>query len=379
MAHLIDIVGHFGTTFSYATVGSRVARALRSAELLGSVENLDPEWHPSMEDLRGDLLDARKGRHLLLFAPPNHYQDVWPKVYGRERSAIFMSPNTDTLADEHVSLCSEFGLAMTPSQWCETVVRRHVPGQETALLPLGVDSAYAKHRARHFDELCEGIARECPSDPRQRPGEHRTCVLHMSTDQSLPGRKGTEELLKAWSILQEGPLSGSSAQLLLHVPPALNVTVSYLVRDLGIYESVDVENGSLRGGGDAELIKLMRRADLVVAPSRCEGFGMIFLAALVLGTPLLCTYATGQADFLSGSSGWLGVPTARVDSMVGEEGNAPVVDPSVLATSLLVAMQPQTRRLLLQSAHYSDSAWGTWEAALPLWVDRLKRWTEGEL
>lgn len=371
MAHLIDIVGHFGTTFSYATVGSRVARALRDAGALGSVLNLDPQWHPSMGDL---CSRTEKGSHLLLFAPPHHYHDVWVRSYGREQSAIFMSPNTDTLAEEHAALCAEFGLSVTPSQWCERVVREHVPGQETLLLPLGVDSLYAKRRVRHLDELRARIAHKASP-----------FVLHMSTDQSLPGRKGTEELLRAWAILQEGRLGAAptvrGARLLLHVPPALNIPLSYLARDLGVYDSVIIENGLLHGGGESELLNVMLQADLVAAPSRCEGFGMMLLAALVLGAPLLCTYATGQSDFLADSPGWLGVPTAHVAPLAMEEGNAPVVDPSVLAASLLVAMQPQTR-LCLSPGVWSattDASWGTWDAALPVWVDRLKCWREGEL
>jgi hypothetical protein len=367
VAALIDIVGHFGTTFSYATVGSRVARALDEAGRLGLVMNLDAEWHPEHAGL-GQRSGGR-GSHVLLFTPPNHYVDVFAQQYGRERSAIFMSPNTDWLADEHSMTCAKFGLAIAPSEWCESVVRRHVPDASVALLPLGVDSVYATGREARQKRL------------RGRAASGTTCdVLHFSTDQSWPGRKGSEELLVAWAMLTHGPMKGRvDRQLLLHIPPGLYRDAMYRVRDLQIDRTVRLFTAKERGSSLGDLTEPFDKADLLVAPSRCEGFGMMLLASLVAGVPLLSTYNTGHRDFLADSPGWLGVPAPDVEAIAREEGWAPAIEPRVLAQSLFVAMQPDARLAMISTSQEwaSDHGdWGTWEAVLPRWSERIVEWME---
>lgn len=367
MEALIDVVGHFGTTFSYATVASRVAGALRDAKLLGSVSNLDPGWHPAHERFRGG--PRPRATHVALFTPPNHYVDAYPELYGRDRSAIFMSPNTDKLASEHAETCAQFGLAMVPSQWCETVVANAAPEVPVARLPLGVDASYAADR----------ISRQRRLRRRADPGG--MCrVLHLSSDQAWPGRKGTQELLLAWEALHRSGLPRSPTLALdLHVPPALRTDAEYLIRDLGIDETVTVLVGKERGA-EGELLALLDDADLLVAPSRCEGFGMMFLASLVAGVPLACTYNTGQVDFLIDRPGWIGVPSHGAEPLFGEEGNAPVIDAVALATTLSVAVQAEARVAMVSPlvtwSLREDPAWGTWDVALKEWVERLQLWME---
>jgi glycosyltransferase involved in cell wall biosynthesis len=362
---LIDIVGHFGTTFSYATVASNVARALREKGLLGDVSNLDVGWHPSHDDLRGR--GRQQGSHVAVFAGPFHYMEAFAEQYSRERSAIFMSPNTDRLADEHTETCAKFGLAMTPSSWCSSVVRRSLGLLDTqvATLPIGVSEVYAREREGRRMRLLEHAA--------ERPGCH---VVHFSSDQSWPGRKGTEELLSAWEILQQNGCMRSRARLTVHLPSALMAEATYRCRDLQIDKSVSLVTTGEHGSPDADLLALLDDADLVVAPSRCEGFGMMYLAALVAGVPLVCTYATGQTDFLSASNGWLGVPTATVDELWGEDGMAPVVEPRVLAATLSAAMETGARVRMVRSALADPlpPEWGTWPAAVGRWVERLTEW-----
>lgn len=361
MGDLIDIVGHFGTTFSYATVGSEVARALRADSCLGRVTNLDPEWHPSFVDLQESRGD---GRFVLLFTAPNHYIDAYVRQYGREKSALFVSPNTDRLAEEHARTCREFGLVLTPSRWCEQVVRRHVIGADVSVIPLGVSSSYITGREERTARLLS------------RAADGATCnVLHTSTDQTWPGRKGTEELISAWAIIES--LIEDQARLTLHVPPSLHRSTEYLVRDSQVDRTVKVVAGDLKGTVSIE--DVVKEADLIVAPSRCEGFGMMYLASLVAGVPLVCTYNTGQKDFLRHAPGWLGVSTDDTDRIDREEGLAPVVEPHILATTLAVAVQPEARIQMVrcnQDWLGNDPNWGTWGNVLPQWVARLRKWME---
>lgn len=373
MTAKLDIVGHFGTTFSYATVGSRVADALAAVGCLGTITNLDPEWHSTFARFRERT--GPKGSHVLLFTAPNHYVDGFARIYGRERSALFMSPNTDRLAKEHAQAAYKFGLLICPSRWCEEVTRRGV-GIADAFdkkggdrmptvwhLPLGVDEALEEGR---YDRISRIGALS---------GDDQVLVMHFSSDQSWPGRKGTEPLLFAWSMLSA--TERERLMLRLHLPPALMREAMYMVRELQIDESVDIVLGAERGSSREQLVEQFNEADAIVAPSRCEGFGIMLLSALVAGVPLVCTAQTGPFDYLRHLDGWIGVATAETGELAYEEGQAPVVEPRALLSALRVGLQPRSLALmatvLAGTESYHD--W-LWPEVLPAWVERLTSWME---
>jgi hypothetical protein len=325
---------------------------------------MDPEWHPAHVELRSRPV---RGTHVAVFTVPFPYMTTYAESYGRERSAIFLSPNTDTLGGQYARTAEAFGLLMAPSAWCAAVADRGIKGTpDIAVLPLGVSHEYAATRNSRMANV------------RFRAGlGDAPRVLHLTTDQAWPGRKGTEELLAAWAILADtGRLGGPrlGARLTVHVPPAMRPVVMFRCRDLKIDDTVDVVSGSLLGTDDAPLTNLFDEVDLMVAPSRCEGFGMMLLASLVSGVPMVCTYNTGHSDFLTGAPGWLGVPCATADDLHGEDGKAPTVEPAVLAETLAVAMQPSVRLALVKRVTAQEPGWGTWEDAGPQWADRLAEW-----
>ena len=357
MTGIVDIVGHFGTEFSYATVASSVARALDDAGLLGIASNLDPKWHPKHRWL-ADRTMRGHGTHVLLFTPPHHYVDAYAQMYGRERSALFVSPNTDTFADEHALTCAQFGVMLCPSGWCRRVVERAVPDAETILLPLGVDEDLWDQEAAdaRFARMSNG------NDP---------VLLHLSSDQFWPGRKGTEELLEAWALAK----LGNNASLLLHVPPALLIPATYMIRQLDIESSVELVSGDQRGGAGS-MRELFARADAMVAPSRCEGYGIMLLSAIYAGLPLICTYNTGHADFLSRAPGWVGVPTRDMGPIPGETGQAPIVEPVALAASLNVAVTQHALLRLMWTNDWRGDVGLTWPRRTQEWARAIGQWVE---
>jgi len=54
-----------------------------------------------------------------------------------------------------------------------------------------------------------------------------------------------------------------------------------------------------------QLVSLYRHSDLLVAPSRGEGFGLPMAEAMVFGLPVLTTGFGGQTDFCSHETAWL--------------------------------------------------------------------------
>lgn len=362
---MIDVVGHFGSHLSYATVASRVARALRAAELLGRVDNLDDVWLEEHADLRswGSQHLAKDGSHAVLFADPREYLfSAYESRYGAQRVAVFASPNTTRMDRERRGVCDRAGLVIAPSRWSLDAVRARqepeVLDRQLTLLPLGVDDAYLGLRARR-----QLVAR---ATPRQ--------MVHFSTDFSWPGRKGTEELLRAWDVAR--PLMEHKPELVVHLPSAIYEPAHFLAAELNILDSVELRPMPLRGSTDAQLIALYEAADWVVQPSRCEGFGMMMLAACVSATPLITTYCTGHEDFLSQFGGWIGVAVgSKLDELMGEEGKSPVVEAARIADALVAASTYSMFVRAQAGAVVTDHAerW-TWTGVTPEWVETLKEW-----
>jgi glycosyltransferase involved in cell wall biosynthesis len=365
---VIDVVGHFGSLLSYATVASEVARALREAELLGDVSNLDADWYPQLQDLR-QTADQRSS-HVLVFAVPNHYLDGYPGIYGRERAALFVSPNTDQLAKEHAETCAKFGRIIVPSAWCEDVVAsslRSNGSSEVVTVPLGVSPLFCANKALDMDRRMRDGCRE------------KRRALHLSTDRFWPGRKGTEELLAAWRRLVDGD-PDLSWQLTVSVPPPLVLPATLTVADMGLSDHVEVASTPEHGMSDTELAGLYADADIIIAPSRCEGFGMMILAAILNHCPLVTTYNTGHADFLANIDGWLGIPTSHSAPLSGEVGLAPVVESGVLSNTIRSAMVYIVREQMISAVKRDlselDEGWGTWPWATARWVAYLTQWVE---
>jgi glycosyltransferase involved in cell wall biosynthesis len=350
---MINVVGHFGSTFSYATVASALARRLRRDGLLGRVINLDDRWAPAHRDLAAE---STHGTHVIVMSTPRHYFDAFVTEYGRDRSAIFACPNTDNLSKEYAETCAKFGVAIVPSTWCEDTVRLCSSPGEIVRLALGVEDIYV--------------------DLDVKEGASSNRVYHFSTDQWWPGRKGTEELLEAWKLALKRNLFERAYTLHLHVPQALESTVQYKLADLGLMRSVVVEVAEERGSTDAALAECMAKAVAVVQPSRCEGFGMMFLAALVAGVPLIATPVTGQRDFMLTTPGWLGVPIGGLDPVASEEGLAPSIDPEALALTLATGLSDHGLWVMRRGNSESRSVapkW-TWNAVLDSWVEWARQW-----
>jgi len=353
------IFGHFGSRLSYATVASNVARGLRKRGFLAGVTNLDDKVIEEHEDL---MAGSDKGTHAILIVDPSNWLfDAAASAYGAANVAVFASPNTDSLLAERAEVCSKAAMVLAPSQWCLDTVSRSLachalPSPTWACkVPLGVSRNYL------------GVFE------RRRPSD-KIRLLHLATDFSWPGRKGTEELLQAWAMVQKelAPI----AELLIHVPMAVYEAAHYAVADMSL-ESVRLEIAAGRGTSDAELAALYERADVVVLPARCEGFGMMMLAACVSGTPLVTTYATGQVDFLSSLDGWLGVACSeRLEQLEHETGLCPVVEPRLIAQALLSACSPMVLKHLQKGAASQArfaSRW-CWDEVIEQWVETLEYW-----
>ena len=159
---------------------------------------------------------------------------------------------------------------------------------------------------------------------------------------------------------------------------AVATQLHYAAADLDLTESVRIVSAERYGASDAGLSSLVHQADMIIQPSRCEGFGMMMLAAVAARVPLVTTAITGQTDFLYDFPGWLGAPTDVPDRIAFEDGLAPVVAPEALARTLWAAMEAQPEMVFTTGLTDRTAAQRRWEWSIVLrdWVEWAQAWVE---
>ena len=93
-------------------------------------------------------------------------------------------------------------------------------------------------------------------------------------------------------------------------------TVVAGVRDESLIELMPT-NVHLRSGlSNDELAKLITQSDMFVMPSVIEGFGLVYVESLSLGTPIIYTNETGPADFCIDGKHGFSVGCSSIDELV---------------------------------------------------------------
>lgn len=349
------VAGHFGTTLSYATIAKRICAGLSARGMLAGTINFDDSYSADFQPVRFTDEQMQTARFLCVTLPGPHAEQL--AQYARsDRSILYMSPNTDDLDSEALRVSWAFGGLITPSRFCEYTVLR-CTGRVSARVPLGVDAMFADAAAGNLLALRNRL----DAPPR---------ILHMSTDGFLPGRKGTDALLdglvRAKDKLPEG------TEVTIHTLPSIQFDVRSECAERDLSDLVNVVAGNKRGLSDEALLALISAHDLVVQPSRCEGFGITQLLALVAGVPLVTTHATGMAEFLGHFRGcWLPLRHGAVRSLAGEEGAAPDTSGSEVAGVLALATSRTMRDMMLQyQSRIGEDARAKWT-----WANCIDQWT----
>lgn len=133
-------------------------------------------------------------------------------------------------------------------------------------------------------------------------------VAFVGVNDSCPSRKGIPELLTAWSIfVKERPKS----LLYMHTSMQGNggstngVKIDALIRALGIPAGTVQVTDQYRyrtGIPQRELAAVARAADLLLLPSRGEGFGLPLIEFQAVGCPVATTAFAAQDELVFG--GW---------------------------------------------------------------------------
>lgn len=363
----IDVVGHLGSRLSYATVAEQLIHALAARGGLGSVINLDDQWLSTHAQWQERPRTGRGDRVIVISDPQDHLIEAFASEYGRDNVSIFFSTNSNRISEERARCCRAVGTVYVPSSYCMDAVHETAGAVPCVLVPHGVDQCFVD---------AEIGAKTAPPGPGLR-------YLHVTTDTFWPGRKGTEELLDAWRKARKLEPYFHRAELTVHCLTSLYPTIHQELGDLKLMEAgVTLEAGPSRGSEPEDLLALFQRHDVLVAPSRSEGFGIMVLSALVAGMPVITTASTGQQEYLVAEQGGLiggamGVLAGPLAELAGEDGLAPTVGPVDLALSLLaydrLFVEIQSKAESVSDAFRQDWSWG---ARCAIWASYLM---DGEL
>lgn len=275
---------------------------------------------------RGELLPDRPDALGLFFGFP----DYWPFL-PRHRVRIGyhvgdvkpLPPRWKPLLERHCDL------VLTPSRWCQGLLHElSLHGQTGSPIPVRV--------------VPHGVDPEifCPDETAPRPDAGPVRLLHFCTSPTY-ARKGTVELLVAMRELLTEPrwlalgAQRPRVQLLACVPASevAGLAQSFMLR---------TEQGSLRilqdePGPPARMAQRLRSCDVLVQPSRAEGFGCLALESVACGVPVVLLGQTGDADYLDDleDAAIQVEPHGWADCQAGV---APALEPEALVRALAQAV-----------------------------------------
>jgi glycosyltransferase involved in cell wall biosynthesis len=224
--------------------------------------------------------------------------------------------DVDMLPAEWVEVIRRETLTVVPSNWLAQVVLAQVPGVKVVVSPHGVGPHYCR----------EG-----------RYQGSRSTLLHFCSSMYYPERKGTPQLLAAVSNLVD---RGEHVHLTL-VVPMMTKPLLRLLGSLSVAARDAIQVAQRPEGMPPEEVKAYYvNNEVLVAPSRAEGFGMQPLEARACGRPVIQTLCTGMADhFVDGEPlaewGVTRVSHGELAPAWGDFGRAPTVTVEAVEEAVL--------------------------------------------
>lgn len=302
----------------------------------------------------------------LMFGVPN--QASLMSLYARHALRFCMVAPNSSRVPSQIFVWAKSGKAelLSPSAWGVNTIRAQEPDVTVSLLPHGVPSAWATLPLLARERRTDGL------DPWR--------VLHVTSTAS--DRKSTMECIRAFSRVQRTGCIPSSARLTVHADERSGALLERMMAREGYPPAREQKEGDARivltDGRTldwADWPTYVRNFDLVLQPSRAEGFGLVPLEALCLGVPVCATLCTGHDAFLKMLTPGL-VPVAHGPDDEIEDGEgalAPTVDEGDIA-SAIVRAYVRRQALAEEAALFAPEMARTWA-----WRAIMKQWLDDEV
>lgn len=196
---------------------------------------------------------------------------VWPMPHqlgSHEHKLALVAPNSTWVPPYLRSLCQQEGLTgvVAPSRWAQSLLASELE-VPVHLWQHGIDTD-----ALYPDKNATAAM-----------VDHPFTVLHLCSCGTPGQRKGTAELLEAWSQLDAAGSLGDHDLLIVVAPDVVaGVPLQQRVEQLGIAKKVRL-CGRINGSAGT-MREHYQRAHLLCQPSRAEGFGLCLLRGTVVTT-----------------------------------------------------------------------------------------------
>lgn len=288
----------------------RLVRYLQTRGHLVRVFSQNPGGGPRryLEDWRWGL--ARKlsswKPDLILEDELNHASLV------RTNRRLRASPGVPIVTIVHHLACSEKG--GTPAgRIAKILERRYFSGVDGAIFNTSVTREVV-HRVigRDLPGIVALPATDLVMDDveeKQRRSPRRGGTFRLLTVGGLIGRKRLDAVIRATALLED-----PRVELTLAGGTTVEPGTARRLRALARREGVAPQVRFLGEVDPATLRNLYVESDLLVLPSRYEGFGMVYLEAMAFGLPVIASAAGGARELVRpGVNGFLCPPGDAVD------------------------------------------------------------------
>lgn len=329
-------VGPLSGFTSYPVVCKGLVQALTSAGL--ELDIADTTWDGSPDHtaphLMGDdrsirFLDRKEvmelvqqGKHssggggICVAVNPSHHM-MGIKDKGYKLAGMFVG-DVDKIPGSWQTLMEQQDVILTPSSWGEHVIRKARIEKDVLVCNHGVSPIFQP-------------------DPSVTRADYSVIFFHACSAIYYPERKGTPQLLEAFSKLA-GVQDNVRLRLFLG---GKTKPIQKMLRalDKSVLDKIEIY---FREGArePAEICYDYQTNHVGIFPSRAEGMGMMPIEMRACGMPVIQTMCTGHADHLDPSlrpRSW-GIEVIHHGEMIeawGSFGKAPMVQPDWIYDSML--------------------------------------------
>lgn len=241
-------------------------------------------------------------------------------------------------------------IVLTPSKWCASVFKSMGVEKPIHVVRHGIDpDVFHPAEGQTYRPGSAGRPRVlrffCSSETGNRKGLHETIAAFRSVHDKMPGK------------------------------------VQLVVRGTGnaVRQACADVPGVVLERGDpvrpAAMAQMLRETDLLLVPSRAEGFGLQALESVAVGTPVVATDCTGMSEWAHTFEGVRWVETGDMAPCLPGYGRAPALDPGHLADVIENAVRdlPALRGAAFSASPTVRRKW-SWEKVLA--GSALERLTE---
>jgi glycosyltransferase involved in cell wall biosynthesis len=244
------------------------------------------------------------------------------------------------------SLIREQDIIWVPSVWCRFVLKNAGLKNTIVVIPHGVDLDLFK-----------------PQNATDKKQNGKTVrFLYVGTCLS---RKGFDIVLSAWKRLNPG-----NATLTLKIMPTMTGFVSSMLKELP--DNVSLITDIMT---PEQLACLYQNSDVLLAPSRAEGFGLPILEALACATPVIIPKYSAMTDFCNEACAFLiDAKIVRIPWFGGQQAIFHEPDLNSLCEIIDKIVTNPEILIPMREASVNAATKFSWEFAATKMLQEIARW-----